>query len=231
MTVLSDVQKLSPGNIIDLFVLDMEKYSAGTFRFHSTRSSQIDGEVYWQGETYQSFPVIIDGFEKSNGKQLPRPTMKISNVLGLISTTLLEFDDLIGCKVIRKSTFVKYLDKENFPDNINPDASAQQHFPDEVWFINRKTHEDKYYIEFELSSAWDVQDQQVPGRSCSATLCAWKYRGPDCGYNGGPVADEQDNPVTVLSQDACGHRYKSCVLRWGTAVLPFGAFVGVGIIR
>lgn len=232
MTVISDVQKLNPGDIIDLFVLDMDIYSGGILRFHSTLSSNVNGEVYWQGETYQPFPVTISGFEKSKGKELPRPTMQISNVLGLISTTLLEFDDLINCKVIRKSTFVKYLDKENFPGNVNPTADPQQYFPDEVWVINRKVSENKYYVEFELSSEWDLEDKQIPGRPCSATFCAWRYRGPDCGYSGGPVADENDKPVTTLAQDKCSRRYSGCVLRYGTSAgLPLGSFIGTGIIR
>ena len=40
-----------------------------------------NGEIVWAGNTYQRFPVQVEGFKYQKG-QLPRPTLTVSNVLG-----------------------------------------------------------------------------------------------------------------------------------------------------
>ncbi len=68
-----------------------------------------------------------------------------------------------------------------------------------------------------------------------ANVCQWEYRSPECGYSGSDYWDKDDNPVSVLSQDRCGKRLASCVLRFGGSggvePLPFGSFPGVGLTR
>lgn len=114
----------------------------------------------------------------------------------------------------------------------NPTADPTQEFPPEVWFVDRKASETKMVVELELAASWDVQGVLLPRRQAIANTCNWRYRGPDCGYAGGAVADSFDNPTTVLASDQCGKRLTSCKLRFGEhAVLPFGAFPSVGLIR
>ena len=80
--------------------------------------------------------------------------MILGNVDGFISSIINGKDDFVGLKVKRIRTFLKYIDSINFIDNINPfgspDASAR--FPDEKYFINQKTGEDKNVVQFELTS-------------------------------------------------------------------------------
>lgn len=111
----SDIQKLNPGQLVDFFVLDATAIGGDIIRWHSGVNS-LGNDVVWQGNTYSRFPVEASGFLRSTKGTLPRPTLRVANVSGLTSALARELDDLVGAKVIRKRTFVRYLDAVNFPD-------------------------------------------------------------------------------------------------------------------
>ena len=62
---------------------------------------------------------------------------------------------MVGAKVTRKRTFAKYLDD-------GPDANPNKHFPDDVYFIHRKVSQNKYAIEFELSTILNRESIVLP---------------------------------------------------------------------
>ncbi|MEN5285745.1 phage minor tail protein L [Stenotrophomonas lactitubi] len=118
----------------------------------------------------------------------------------------------------------------------NPTADPNEHFLDEIWFIERKVAEDKQTVEFELTTAIDLNGEQLPGRQVIAGVCGWLirggYRGPYCGYNGPAVADANDVPTTDPSRDQCGGRVGSCKMRFGAdKPLPYGGFPAAGLLR
>lgn len=227
----SDVQKLSPGKLVDLFELDAVAIGGDVIRWHSG-VNELGNDVVWQGNTYSRFPVEASGFLRTAKGTMPRPTLKVANVSGLIGALARELNDLVGAKVTRRRTFVKYLDAVNFPGGVNPQADPNCGFPDEVWFVDRKAAENGVFVEFELSAAFDVAGVMLPRRQCIQNVCTWRYRSAECGYAGGPVADKNDQPTSDPAQDQCGKRLASCKLRFGEyAELPFGGFPGVGLIR
>lgn len=231
MTIESDVQKLAPGALVELFVLDPTALGGTVTRFHSGKNELLSS-VVWGGDTYTPFPVEASGFELSGRGTLPQPKIRIANVTGLISALCSELDDLVGAILTRKRTLVKYLDAVNFSGGVNPTADPTQAFADEIWTVNRKSEENKVYVEFELAAAFDVAGVMVPRRQVVANVCPWLYRGAECGYAGGAVADINDVATAVLGDDVCGKRLASCKLRFGTyAELPFGGFPGAGLIR
>ncbi|WP_273387026.1 phage minor tail protein L [Thermomonas hydrothermalis] len=110
---------------------------------------------------------------------------------------------------------------------FNPTADPNQYLSRDVWVVDRKSSENRVFIEFELAAPIDVAGVMLPRRQVVANVCAWRYRSAECGYAGGPVADRDDNPTTNPALDACGKRLASCKLRFGqTGVLPFGGFPG-----
>lgn len=231
MTIASDIQTLEPGSIVDLFEIDLTALGGDVLRFHPGRNGLLSN-VMWNGQEYVAFPIQAEGFEASGNGKMPRPTIRVANVTGMISAVLRDFDDLIGCKVTRRRTMVRYLDAVNFPSGVNASADPTQEFPPEVWFIDRKATESKMMVEFELAASWDVQGVLLPRRQAIANTCNWRYRSADCGYAGGAVATINDAATSDLAQDQCGKRLASCKLRFGEfAVLPFGAFPAVGLIR
>lgn len=119
---------------------------------------------------------------------------------------------------------------------VNADASPVEKFPDEVYYVERKTGEMREQVDFELSSVFDFQDVQLPRRQVISNRCMWVviggYRGPYCGYTGGPVATESDAPTTNPALDSCSGSMAGCKLRFGAnAELPIGSFPASGLVR
>jgi len=228
MTITAEVQSLSPSALVELFTLDMTVQGGPVLYFHAGTNG-LNAPITWAGQVYQPYPVSASGFKQSGQGALPRPKLSVANVNGSLAAFAKQFNDLAYCKVIRTRTFARFLDAVNFP-NGNPSADPTQQLPPEIWFIDRKSQQDATVIVFELAAGLDVGTVKLPRRQFIQNNCPWVYRGPDCGYTGGPVADAFDNPTAVPANDVCGKRLTSCKLRFGaTAILPFGGFPGAGI--
>tara|TARA_R100001440_G_scaffold1320_2_gene4389 strand:- start:162 stop:785 length:624 start_codon:yes stop_codon:yes gene_type:complete len=191
-TPVSQLQKPNVDNIIELFQLELNTKMHGiaqTYYFHNGVSSNNDVNLIFNNIEYARLPIEASGFEY-NGKQLPRPTLKISNILGTITTILLTLPQgLEGAKVTRIRTLRQFIDNTNFTggeilledgsnilqedgtainleSGINPfgtpDPTAT--FPDEVFFIDRKAAENRAVVEFELAASFDLQGVRLPKR-------------------------------------------------------------------
>jgi lambda family phage minor tail protein L len=229
--ITADVQQLEPGGRITVYELDASSFGADQLFFHQHLQT---GVIWWQGQEYGAWPIEATGFERTSD-QPPSPRLRVSNLDGRIGALCMLFDDMVGARIIRRQTLVKYLDAANFTDG-NPTADPGEHFRDEIWFIERKVSEDFETVEFELTTAIDLNGEQLPGRQIIAGMC-WSiirggYRGPYCGYTGPAVADADDNPTTDPSRDQCGGRVRSCKLRFGQdKPLPYGGFPAAGLLR
>lgn len=112
-SITSEIQKLSPSAIVELFVLDLTSLGGDTYYFHAGTNG-LTQNIKWQGQEYTAFPVKASGFEYSTSGQLPRPRLFVSNAFGTITSILLSYKDLMGAKVTRKRTLAKYIDWTNF---------------------------------------------------------------------------------------------------------------------
>lgn len=231
MTIANDIQKLDVGREVKLFEVDTTVFVGGSInRFHDG-SNEFDGDVVWDGNIYQAWPVEAVGFEKTGEGTLARPKIKIANALGTFYNLNIQFQDLVGATVTRISTFIEYLDAVNFVLG-NPNADPLQKMDDEIYLVHRKINENKIFVEYELAAAWDVQGITLPRRKVVSNICTWVYRSPECSYAGGAVAKRDDTPTVDPLLDDCGKRIDSCKLRFGaTAELPFGGFPGVNLVR
>ena len=134
--VFSDIQKVNPSSIIELFKLELKEglnYETGnpdnvttTYRFHAGSNLDAYGYIFWNGEEYFRFPVEASGFAFQRG-QLPRPTITVSNMgtpsmsaVLLASNTFTAGNYLTGAKVTRIRTMARFLDANNFANNTNP---------------------------------------------------------------------------------------------------------------
>lgn len=226
--ISSDIQQLNLGEIIELYQIEV---GGETYYLHNG-VNELGNSVVFDSKLYTRFPIIASDFEKSGQGAVPRPRLQIANITGLVGALAREFDDLIGAKVTRIRTFAKYLDAVNFPGGVNPEADPNQIIDSEIWFIDRKASENAVFIEFELTAAFDLQGVRLPRRQVIQNVCPWKYRGAECGYSGGPVADKFDEATSDPTKDSCGKRLQSCKLRFGAlSQLPFGGFPAAGLIR
>ena len=121
--IITDLQKINPSAIIELFTLTTDATLHGstqTYRFHNGTSLNANGDIIWAGNQYLKMPIQAEGFAFQKG-QLPRPTLTVSNALGTITAILLNVNavttgnDLTGATVTRIRTLARYLDAINFP--------------------------------------------------------------------------------------------------------------------
>ena len=175
--IITDLQKVNPSAIIELFTLQTVTAihgSSQTYRFHNGSNLNNSGEIIWAGNQYLKMPIQAEGFAFQKG-QLPRPTLTISNALGTITAILLNVNqvttgnDLTGATVTRIRTLARYLDAVNFPGNTNPlgtpDPTAE--FPQEIYKIDRKASETREAVQFELAAPTDLAGIRIPGRQCT----------------------------------------------------------------
>jgi lambda family phage minor tail protein L len=123
--ISTDVQKLQAGSIIDLYEIDATAIGGTVLRWCSD-VNELNTDIVWQGETYTRFPIIVDGFARSGRGTQPRPTIKASNVAGVLGALVREFNDLVGAKFTRKRTFVKYLDAVNFAADYDKTVNRER---------------------------------------------------------------------------------------------------------
>jgi lambda family phage minor tail protein L len=123
--ISTDVQKLQAGSIIDLYEIDATAIGGTVLRWCSD-VNELKTDIVWQGETYTRFPIIVDGFARSGRGTQPRPTIKASNVAGVLGALVREFNDLVGAKFTRKRTFVKYLDAVNFAADYDKSVNRER---------------------------------------------------------------------------------------------------------
>lgn len=238
---VSELQKINPSSIIELFELQIFANLHGsnfTYRFHAGANAlTASGDITWNGNAYTRLPIEVEGFEYSGQGSLPRPTVRVSNLLGSITAILLNVNtitpgnDLTGAKFTRIRTLVRYIDAVNFNGGTNPYGTPDptSKFPDEIYYVSRKVSETRDLVEFELSAAFDLAGVRSPKRQCVANLCQWVYRSAECTYAGTDYFDENDKRVTASADDVCGKRLSSCQARFGTtAQLPFGSMPGIG---
>ncbi len=186
--VFNEIQNINPSSIIELFKLELKEglnYQTGNptgvdtvYRFHGGSNLDANGEIVWNGESYLRFPVEATGFQYQKD-QLPRPTITISNMgspsissILLLANAFTIGNDLTGAKVTRLRTMVKFLDAANFSGATNPfgtpDPDAE--FPREIYYIDRKSAENREVVQFELAAVFDLAGIRAPKRQCTRDI-------------------------------------------------------------
>jgi lambda family phage minor tail protein L len=182
---------LQPTAIVEFFLLYFNTIDRedSFIAFHG--GSNFNKGIVWQGITYLPVPVETEGFEINANSQMPRPKIRISNKDYFVTDMLIRNSDFQYSKVIRKRTFVKYIDDVNF-DGGNPwgEADASAEISNESYIISQKTAENKNFVEFELTSPLDLDNFELNNRLILSRYCSWVYRGPGCNYNGSPIQTE-----------------------------------------
>ena len=179
--VFSDIQKINPSAIIELFTLTLDNTLHGAttvYRFHAGTNLNANGKIVWDGNDYLRFPIEATGFAYQRG-QLPRPTLTVSNMgTPSISAILLTVNqttagnDLTGAKVVRIRTMARFLDAANFSGATNPfgtpDPNAE--FPQEIYYVDRKSAENREIVSWELAAVFDLAGIRSPKRQCTRSL-------------------------------------------------------------
>ena len=131
---VSALQEINPGAVIELFTLELNQTLHGSntiYRFHNGANLNANGEVVWNGNNYQRFPIQCEGFEYTGTGTLPRPIISVSNILGTLTTIMQDVNqttvgnDLNGAKLTRIRTLARFLDAVNFAPQTVTSTSTQ----------------------------------------------------------------------------------------------------------
>ena len=191
----AELFSLEPTALLEFFVIYFDYINTPDDKLYIHGGTNgINGSIYWQGVEYLPFPIQSSGFESKGDGSLPRPKLAVSNQDFFISNLIRRYNNLVGAKIVRKRTFAKFLDNQNFSDSKNPygSADAAAGLEDQVFYILRRASENRAIVEFELASPLEIDDVTFPKRSVIARYCGFHYRGNGCKYMGPPVADEND---------------------------------------
>lgn len=208
-----DILSLSHSEIIEMFVLDLNAIGVNSVLRFCNYSNGV-ANVVWQTQTYTAVPIQATGFEYVGRGQIPTPQLTVGNVFSAITGLCQQYGDLVGAKLARKRTLVKYLDGQ-------PTANPNWYFDDDVYFIDRKSNENKLTVTFELASSLDLEGVMLPRRIITANFCSWVFpptaQYPECPYVG---------PLTTCDKTLNGPN--GCKAHFGPyAQLPIGSYPGV----
>lgn len=230
-------QELAAENIVSLFQLDLSRFGAGVARF-TTEVTEIGLPLRWGGVPYYPTAVEATGFERKASGTTARPSLRLGNVNKLITGLIIEGKDLVGCEVRRYRTFRRFLD-----DGVEP--STSDHFPAEIYRVERMKSRNRLFAEFELASILDQEGTRLPKRQIVRDYCnfiyrkwgtetgTWKIDAFDpCPYSGQQMFNRMGEKVLAPSEDICGKRIRDCKLRFGEhSRLYTRAFPGVSRVR
>lgn len=229
MNIRDLVQKLTPDAEVELFEIELTPItgtdlSTDHIYCHSGTTLGMAG-VVWQGKTYNPMPIEVKGFDKSIKGTLPRPTMTVANVTGIMTAANNDYQDLIGAKVYRRRTFARYLDGA-------AEADPNVHKVDDMFYIDRKVSENSVAVTWELVSAMDLEGVMLPRRPVIANYCPWVYRSAECSYAAAVYFDINNLSAPSLALDVCNKQTSGCKIRFGaTAILPFGGFPAAKVYK
>ena len=201
-----EVHALESDAIIALYEIDISEIKKNLhlgstllledkLRFHNLEVWNRD-KIYFRDEAYHPIPIITEGFEISSSSELPRPTITFISMKGIDEKTeggtkfnfeslkqaIIKLESMIGAKVTRIRTFLKYLDASNKIPGAGQSVGTNPEFPREIYYVNRKVSENKGSLQLELSSVLDLENFKLPKRLCLANRCPFLYRGEGCAY-------------------------------------------------
>jgi len=205
--ISADVQRLVVGEIVQLFELDATDFGADQI-FYFTMNTKDGANVEFNGISYTPLDFEIEGLEVSGKGQLPEPTIKLSNTNNALGAAINSFNDLVGAKLTRRKTFKKYLDDE-------PGANPAAQFPLDIYIVEQKISQNKFFVEFKLVPFFDFQGIRIPKRQILRDNCPFVYRTPDgtafnyahvigCTYVGEDYFDSNGDVVGSNTDDLCG---------------------------
>ena len=219
-----EIFDLTPSTLLTLWEIDtsvlmddagLKDYNYDyIFRFHNS-AKIVNTAIYWRNKKYYALPIQAQGFEYTTkgSPAAPKLTLAVNEdpanqdekivALSLLKARLKQLNDLSGVKVTRRRVFAKYIDGANFETRSVEDLAGKGFTPDQnmqfdpdIYYIDRKSLENKSIIEFELGSIIDVEGVQLPGRIITAKRCPAQYRGCMCLY------EYVDNRQSFIHGDA-----------------------------
>lgn len=250
-TVSALSQSPSPGEFIELFEVDLTRIANSptpiVLRFtpsaanptagaEGALSGEMDAPV-WRGNVYVPVPAKCEGFAIVGEGPQPEPKISVPALADVFTPFLLLYDNMVGADVRRWRTFTRFLDNGATP---NPN----EHYPVELFTIDRIGQRTKMFIEFILATPMDQEGRMLPGRQILQRTCRHTYRrynpqtgqfdyaNATCPYTGSAFFDANGNPTSPDADRCSKDLTLGCKIRpHPDGELPFWGFPGVARTR
>lgn len=176
--IVEDVQ--SQGIDSSIVILYDLEYADGSFAYFFPDGLDSDlTEIQFRdssgtARTYIAIPAEADDFEISSDGALNRPKFTVANIENTFSQQIggMNYEDLIGRRLTRRTTLKKYLVGES-GDTGNGNAPVE--FPKTTYVIDRIASKSVLQVEFELAAPFDLAGTQLPRRVIVGGSCPWRY--------------------------------------------------------
>ena len=177
--IIQTVQLQDPGS--ELVVLYDLEYSSGSFAHFFAGLDDDLTELQFRDstgavQTYLALPLEADGFDISSDGAYSRPEITVANIESVFKDAIggLDFQDLIGKRLTRRTTLKKYLVGES---NDSGAGNPPVEFPKIVYVIDRLKSKTIISATFELAAPFDLAGIMLPRRVVVGGACPWKYKG------------------------------------------------------
>ncbi|STD29384.1 phage minor tail protein L [Edwardsiella tarda] len=217
-----EASRLSQSARLDVWEVDLTAIG-GERHFFTNQHNEKGQDIVWQGRTYIAYPVTGSGFTFNGRGPANRPELHLSNLFGLLTAMVEDYDGLVGGSVIRRTLYARFLDAVNFYQG-NPEADPEQEQV-QHYRIEQVVNVTRDSVRVVLSAPTESDGALCPGRIMLADVCAWIYRSEECGYLGPPVADALDRPTQDPAADQCSKTRRACELRHN--IDSYGGFLSI----
>lgn len=140
-------------------------------KFRDFRAGQEGAEL-----EYIALPIEAEGFDYQSNGAISRPILKVSILESTFSSSLggLRYEDLIGTKLVKRTTLKKYLVGE--ASDVGA-GLAPIEYPRTSYSIDRIKQKTFMEITFELAAPFDLQGVTLPRRVVVGGSCPFRYKG------------------------------------------------------
>ncbi len=128
--IAETVENIAQPVMIELFDIDLTAIG-GELLHLCNDTNELGKAIVFGGVVYQPYPIKADGFEVTGQGASPRPKLTISNLLGLATAFVEQYQGAVGAKVTRRQVYSIHLDNENFKNSnpkANPNAQIISHY-------------------------------------------------------------------------------------------------------
>lgn len=123
-SILEEVYKYNPSSVVELFQLELSPLQSYypainpiVYRFHNGYNENYgttSPNVEWNSAKFTGRPIQMEGVQFSSSGEIPRPTVTVANHDLLFTQLNKAYANLVGAKIRRIRTLVKFLDSANF---------------------------------------------------------------------------------------------------------------------
>jgi len=109
-TLEQHIERSEASAEVELFILDLTNIPAvNTIYYLTAMTDGAGGSVVWGGNTYQPYPIAIEGISRGGTEAPARPTVSVSNINKLFGVLSFLYEDLIGSSLTYIKTYAVYL--------------------------------------------------------------------------------------------------------------------------